>query len=165
MFSVRIATSKSCTWWRLPFVWHAPSAIWHVCCGQCTCTWFLLCTLTGSFCRLTLYGLSLPVRTRNALQNELTMAPLQCWVHVHICLMLFLETILWQAILPADWQFADSSSFHREYLDNYLANGYGSVITCTMVDAKPAVLTLWQSILTRTTGVPVLSCNHLIKFL
>ena len=33
-------------------------------------------------------------------------------------------------------------SFHREYLDNYLANGYGSVITCTMVDGKPAVLTL-----------------------
>ena len=31
--------------------------------------------LTGSFCRLTLYGLCLPVRTRNALQ---TMAPLQC---------------------------------------------------------------------------------------
>ena len=25
---------------------------------------------------------------------------------------------------------------------NYLANGYGSVITCTMVDGKPAVLTL-----------------------
>ena len=40
--------------------------------------------LTGSFCRLTLYGLFLPVRTRNALQKELTMAPL----------MLFLETIL-----------------------------------------------------------------------
>ena len=33
-------------------------------------------------------------------------------------------------------------SFHREYLDNYLANGYGSVITCTMVDGKPSVLTL-----------------------
>ena len=29
--------------------------------------------LTGSFCRLTLYGLSLPVITRNVLQNELTM--------------------------------------------------------------------------------------------
>ena len=36
--------------------------------------------LTGSFNMMTLYGLSLPVRTRNAhaLQNELTMAPLQC---------------------------------------------------------------------------------------
>ena len=33
-------------------------------------------------------------------------------------------------------------SFRKEYLDNYLANGYGSVITCTMEDGKPAVLTL-----------------------
>ena len=35
---------------------HMVSALYHI--------------LTGSFCRLTLYGLSLPVRTRNALQNE-----------------------------------------------------------------------------------------------
>ena len=41
--------------------------------------------LTSSFCRLTLYGLSLLVRTRNALQNELTTAPLQCYCY-------FLET-------------------------------------------------------------------------
>ena len=25
--------------------WHAPSAVGHVCSGQCTCTWFLLCTV------------------------------------------------------------------------------------------------------------------------
>ena len=35
--------------------------------------------LTSSFCRLTLYGLSLLVRTKNAQSlTELTMAPLQC---------------------------------------------------------------------------------------
>ena len=83
--------------------------------------------LTGSFTRLILYGLSLLVRTRNALQNELTInGTLQCRVHVHICLMLFLET--------------DSNSSCR--LTVYLANSYGSVITCTMVDGKPSVLTL-----------------------
>ena len=57
----------------------------HVCYGQCTCTctWCLLRILTSSFCRLTLYGLSLPVRTRNALQNNGTPAVLTIGVHLY----------------------------------------------------------------------------------
>ena len=38
--------------------------------------------LTGSFCRLALYGLSLPVRTRNALQNNGTLAVLSARAHL-----------------------------------------------------------------------------------
>ena len=40
--------SPVCAWWRLPFIWHASSALVssrHVCCGQYTCTWCLLCTV------------------------------------------------------------------------------------------------------------------------
>ena len=41
-----------------------------------------------SFCRLTLYGLSLLVRTRNALQNELTMLS----ARAHLIDIIYLET-------------------------------------------------------------------------
>ena len=78
LFSVRVATSKSCMCMVTTAIHLACSvSSRHVCYGQCTCT----CTcsalyriLTSSFCRLTLYGLSLPVRTRNALQNNGTPA-------------------------------------------------------------------------------------------
>ena len=46
------------------------------------------CILTGSFTRLILYGMSLLVRTRNALQNELTINGTPAVLR-HICLMLF----------------------------------------------------------------------------
>ena len=36
----------------------------------------------------------------------------------------------------------DTEHLHEGGLGTRLANGYGSVITCTMVDGKPAVLTL-----------------------
>ena len=49
------------------------------------------------------------VSTRqNVIQNELTMTPLQCWVHVHICLIFgdycdkfFLQADSLQTLLPS----------------------------------------------------------------
>ena len=84
--------------------------------------------LTGSFTRLILYGLSLLVRTRNALQNELTIngTPAVLSARAHLLDVIFGD--------------CDSNSSCR--LTVYLANSYGSVITCTMVDGKPSVLTL-----------------------
>ena len=74
LFSVRVATSKSCMCMVTTAIHLACSvSSRHVCYGQCTCS-ALYRILTSSFCRLTLYGLSLPVRTRNALQNNGTPA-------------------------------------------------------------------------------------------
>ena len=78
LFSVRVATSKSCMCMVTTAIHLACSvSSRHVCYGQCTCTVSALYRiLTSSFCRLTFYGLSLPVRTRNALQNNGTPAVL-----------------------------------------------------------------------------------------
>ena len=71
----------------------------------------LLCILTGSFCRLMLYGLSLPVRTRNALQNEFdngTPAVLSARAHLldvifgdYCDKQFFLQADGWQTLLPS----------------------------------------------------------------
>ena len=78
LFSVRVATSKSCMCMVTTAIHLACSvSSRHVCYGQCTCTVSALYRiLTSSFCRLTFYGLSLPVRIRNALQNNGTPAVL-----------------------------------------------------------------------------------------
>ena len=68
-------------------------------------------------------GLSLPVRTRNALQNEFDNGtPAVLSARAHLLDVIFGDYCDKQFFLQAD------GSFHREYLDNYLANGYGSVI-------------------------------------
>ena len=46
LFSVRVATSKSCMCMVKTAIHLACSvSSRHVCCGQCTCTWCLLCTV------------------------------------------------------------------------------------------------------------------------
>ena len=75
--------------------------------------------LTGSFIRLIFYGLSLLVRTRNALQNELTINGTRA--------VLSARAHLLDVILEID---CDKHSSCR--LTVYPANGYG----------KPAVLPL-----------------------
>ena len=72
LFSVRIATSKSCS--VRGDDWHSSVSnmtrlLWSVHVHMVPALYRIL---TGSFTRLILYGLSLLVRTRNALQNELT---------------------------------------------------------------------------------------------
>ena len=99
--------------------------------------------LTGSFCRLTLYGLSLPVGTRNALQNELTMPWHPCSVEC-TCTCILLDVIFGdycdkQFFLQADSLQTLLPSVENTWI-NYLANGYGSVITCTMVDGNLSLL-------------------------
>ena len=71
--------------------------------------------LTGSFTRLIFYGLSLLVRTRNALQNELTINGTRAVLSARAHLL--------------DVIFGDCD---KHSLTVYPANGYG----------KPAVLTL-----------------------
>ena len=106
LFSVRIATSKSCTWSRLAcsvsnmirLLWsvHVHTALYRI--------------LTGSFCRLTLYGLSLPVRTRNALQNEFDNGTPAVLSSPHLLDVIFgdycdkqffLQADGWQTLLPS----------------------------------------------------------------
>ena len=69
LFSVRIATSKSCS--VRGDDWHS-SGMLRQQYDTSAVVPALYRILTGSFTRLILYGLSLLVRTRNALQNELT---------------------------------------------------------------------------------------------
>ena len=63
--------------------------------------------LTGSFCRLTLYGLSLPVRTRNALQNEFDNGtPAVLSARAHLLDVIFGDYCDKQFLLQADgWQY------------------------------------------------------------
>ena len=74
--------------------------------------------LTGSFTRLIFYGLSLLVRTRNALQNELTINGTRALLSARAHLL--------------DVIFGDCDKHSSCRLTVYTANGYG----------KPAVLTL-----------------------
>ena len=89
LFSVRVATSKSCMCMVTTAIHLACSvSSRHVCCGQCTCTWCLLCTVF-------LKVLSASLRTVSTRQNKecLTEQWHPCsvnnWVDVHLYLMLF----------------------------------------------------------------------------
>ena len=63
-------------------------------------------------------------------------------MHVHILLdVIFGDYCDKQFFLQADSLQTLPPSIGNTWI-NFLANGYGSVITCTMVDGEPAVLTL-----------------------
>ena len=92
LFSVRVATSKSCMCMVTTAIHLACSvSSRHVCCGQCTCTWCLLCTPYSYRFFLQVDALRAVSTRQNkeCLTEQWHPCSVNNWVHVHLYLMLF----------------------------------------------------------------------------